>query len=266
MPTKDFNIISSGATGEPCSTMTDCGIYLDGTAIWSSPIGSYTVSYTNAPKDKRTRGIHPLLFFKYVKKKFGTIEGYRMNKRIKNLEKAFYAAIENGQEVLAEKFLTEFSREFRESAIYAKGIKMFIEREDLNRHKHNIRDGHISDTKYSDFTRVIPKSIIAKKKKLEGIFDDFVIYHYWNEEVEKKIAKKQRMSDDERRKMEDPILFGTIKESNRLYVIGEWIDSECDLSFEEIASVVGKTDDEITLTDKPKMRLTKSQDSSTIEE
>lgn len=237
------------------TTSSDFGIDISGTAMWNSVVGNYTINYSNDPKNKRTKGIHPMLFFKYVKKKFGIIDGYRMDRRLKNLEKAFDKAVESGQEVLAEKFLMEFTREFRESALYAKGIKMFIEKEDLSKHKHKIRDGHISDTKYEDYTRIIPKNIIAKKKKLEGVFDGFIVYHYWNDKIEEKVAKKEKMSSEEKQKMRDPILFGTVRESNRLYFIDEWDDDECDLNFEEMTSAIGKDDKEFLITDKPNLKI-----------
>ncbi len=49
------------------------------------------------------------------------------------------------------------------------------------------------------------------------------------------------MTPDEHRKMKDPILFGWIKENNRLYFIADWEDEFCDLTFDEIVDVVGET-------------------------
>jgi hypothetical protein len=204
---------------------------------------------------KAGSGIAPELYFKYIKKKFGTLEGMKLNARLKRLEKAFNKAVENGQIALGEKFMRELSREARESAMYAKGIKHFIEMEDIKRYKHKIRGGHISDTKFEHFTRVIPDEVLAKKKKVEALFDGFVIYHYWDSEAAAKLEKNQKMTPEEYSRMKDPVLFGVIKESDRLYFIADWDDEFCNLSFEEIIDVVGGNDDDNTITREPKLNL-----------
>lgn len=198
-------------------------------------------------KIKKDKGINPVLYFKYIKKKFGILEKIRLDSRLKKLEKAFYKSIEDGQEALGQKIITWIAKETKESVLYSKGIRLFIEQQDLDKYKYKIRDGHISDTPFKDYTRVIPKNVLDKKKKLDKFFDSFIIYHYWKED-EKDI---KQMDDEEKFKMKDPILFGTIKETNRLYFIEEWTDEYCDLSFDEMIDVIGKDDEEFTLTNKP---------------
>lgn len=183
--------------------------------------------------------ISPQLYFTYIKRKFGILERMKLDRRIKLIEAAFDEAVESGQNMLAEKILTDLSREIRESIIAAKGISEYIEREDLFRYKHKIKSGHISDTLLKDYTCVIPKEISDKIKKLKGAFDDFVIWHYYEEELEEKRAGKQKMSEGEKGKMRDPIVFGIIKETDRLYFIADWEDDYCDLTFDEIVDVIG---------------------------
>ena len=211
-------------------------INITGQASWDSAVASGYITVVN---DKKT-GIHPILAFKYIKKKFGILENLAIKRRLEKLEKACYQAIENGQEALGNKFLREIARETRESTLYAKGIRHFVEREDIWKVKNKIKDGHISDTRFEDFTKVIPKDVLKKKKEVESFFDGFVIYHYYNNEVEDKIAKKQKMSESEKQKMKDPILFGYIKETDRLYFVADWEDEYCDLTFDELIDVVGE--------------------------
>ncbi|MFA5696665.1 MAG: hypothetical protein WC917_04490 [Bacilli bacterium] len=207
----------------------------DGSASW----GEQGTTNQVAGKVTVKTGISPILAFKYIKKKFGILENIILDRRLKKLEAAFYQAVDNGQEALGVKILSELARETRESALYAKGIRHFVEREDILKVKNKIKDGHISDTRLEEFTKIIPKNVLKKKKELEGVFDGFIIYHYYNEEIEKKIAKKQKRSPDEQGKMRDPILFGYIKESDRLYFVADWEDEYCDLTFDEIIDVVG---------------------------
>ncbi len=202
------------------------------------------VPYGVAVGKNKDRGYDPVVAFKYIKKKFNLIEGWTLKRRLKRLEKAFYKAVDNGQEALGEKIMKDLAIQTRESFMYAKGVKKFIEYDDIKKVKNNIRGGHISDTKFHEYTRIIPKDVLKKKKKTEGLFDGYVIYHYYNKELEEKVQKKQKMSSDEISKMKDPILFGYIKQNNRLYFIADWDDEYCDLSFEEIVSYVaeGKID------------------------
>jgi len=197
-----------------------------------------------------SKGVSPRLYFKYIKKKFGTLEKMRLESRVKRLEKAFTKAVENGQISLGEKLMNQLTREVRESTLYAKGIKFFIESDDLKKFKNKIRGGHISDTKFEDFTRVIPKRVLKKKKKVEDVFDGFVIFHYWNEKAE---AEKNEMTPQEREDMRDPVLFGVIEESKRFYFIADWDDDYCDLSFEEMIDVIGKDDDEYSIPRNPEL-------------
>lgn len=197
------------------------------------------------PQDavKSTKGnkgkISPQLYFSYIKKKFNLLERVKLDHRLKRIEKAFDQAVENGQSILAEKILTDLARETKESVISAKGITEYIEHEDLVKHKHDIKEGHISDTLLKKYTRVIPKPITDKIKKLKGVFDDFVIWHYYERKAEKKRERKQKMTPSEKNAMRDPVLFGIIKETDRLYFIADWEDDYCDLTFSEIVDVIG---------------------------
>lgn len=231
----------------------------------NSSTASYTASgnyrdqlieFVTSVESKNSGKINARLYFKWIKGKFGVLEEMRLKRRIKKLEAAFNKAIDNGQISLGEKLMAELTRETREAVMYAKGIRHFIEREDLHKHKRNIRGGHISDTVFEKYTRIVPDKIIEKKKKFEPIFDGFIIYHYYNENEEKIREKNQKMSSDEKAAMRDPVLFGIIRESDRLYYIDEWDDEFCDLSFDEIVDVIAKEekmeDEEFELgSDKP---------------
>lgn len=238
---------NSGAT----TLQSDGYLTISGSATAAWSVGNYAVEVSTDKKG----GIHPVLYFKYIKSKFGMLEKMRLDSRLKKLEKAFLEAVDNGQEALGQKLLTELSRETRESMMYAKGIRHFIERDDLVKYKNKIRDGHISDTVLKHFTRVIPKDVLAKKDKVKDLFDDFVIYHYWDEKAEANREKKQKITPEEKAKLRDPVLFGIIKETNRLYFIADWEDEFCDLTFDEMVDVLGKDDDELTLTSKPKLNV-----------
>ena len=69
----------------------------------------------------------------------------------------------------------------------------------------------------------------------------------------RKREKKQKITPEEKSKMKDPILFGFIKETRRLYFVADWEDEHCDLTFDEICDVVGGKDEDHVLTKNPKL-------------
>ena len=65
----------------------------------SSRENVYPSDVTELRVQQRT-GISPILYFKYVKSKFGILQRQRLDSRMKKLEAAFNAAASNGQELL----------------------------------------------------------------------------------------------------------------------------------------------------------------------
>ena len=48
------------------------------------------------------------------------------------------------------------------------------------------------------------------------------------------------MTEKEVEDKKDPILFGLIQGSDKLYFVGDWIDDVCDLTFDELVEVLGE--------------------------
>jgi len=225
--------------------------YVSGSGQYSG--SNVTIRVADDSKSCNPEGeVSPILYFKYVKSKFKLLERMKLDRRLGDIERAFDEAVENGQNALAKKFLEALAREARESALLAKGVKFYIEESDLNKYKHRIKGGHISDTIYEDYTRVIPKHVVSRKKELEGMFDELVIYHYWNPKAE----DTEEMEEEEKEKMRDPILFGKIKETNKLYFIADWKDEYCDLTFDKLIKYLGK-DKKQFIPNKPNISIKK---------
>lgn len=238
------NIMSS-------ETKTASWFSIDGSAVYVDPAG-YVKLTVESHQDEKGR-ISAQLYFKYLKKKMGLLEKIKMDGKLNRLEKAFDKAVDSGQDVLAKKFLDKIVIAVKEGQMWSRGIKFFIEQDDLDKYKHKIKGGHISDTDLKDFARIIPKEVLTKKKKVEDLFDKFIVYHYYNPETEEKISKKQQLTPEEKSKMRDPVLFGKIHETNKLYFIADWEDEHCDLTFDEIVDIMGKEENEITLTKEVKL-------------
>lgn len=87
-----------------------------------------------------------------------------------------------------------------------------------------------------NFTRHIPDDVLETKKKADEhhIFDNYCVLHYEPEGKGAELIKKEK----ERRK--DPILFGLLKGSDKLYFVGDWIDEYCDLTLDKIVETIGE--------------------------
>lgn len=101
-----------------------------------------------------------------------------------------------------------------------------------------------------DFPRAIPAEVIAKFEHAESlqVFDQYVILHYKPESERPtkthtvESARKERKEDKKKEiaRKKDPILFGLIRGSRKLYYIGDWVDEKCDLTLEKMMAELGQ--------------------------
>lgn len=82
---------------------------------------------------------------------------------------------------------------------------------------------------------VVMKNII-KAKKYE-LFDEIIVLYTrkWERILE---LDKSKKTTQEKRKKVDPICFGKILETNRLFIIGDWMDDECDFDAKKLQTLV----------------------------
>ena len=73
---------------------------------------------------------------------------------------------------------------------------------------------------------------IKKDVDERKIFDNYVVLHYDPKENGEKLTKK------EKEKKKDPILFGVIKNSKKLYFVADWKDEYCDLTLDEMFKIL----------------------------
>lgn len=83
-------------------------------------------------------------------------------------------------------------------------------------------------TEIEYFDRPIPDDAMDKFEKAElvGVFDNYYIMYH-----DPKEAKKKNYTTE---KPKDPIMFGVIRGSNKLYFIADWIDELCNLTYKDI--------------------------------
>lgn len=88
------------------------------------------------------------------------------------------------------------------------------------------------------YTRSIPIEVAEKKAKADSlnIFDNYCVMHY---DPSLKVLKEQSHTKnvkEAKKTYKDPILFGLIKGSRRLYYIADWITDDDDLTLDKLMS------------------------------
>ena len=146
-----------------------------------------------------------------------------------------------GQIALKEKLFGQLVINKYESILYANGYDKLIT-EDVMVKLTKKAPKALSLTYIANYTRTIPLDVIKKKLELDTleIFDNYVILHY--DPNGKSYAQTVEERRKEVEKAKDPILFGVIAGSDKLYYVGDWEDEYCNLRLENVVDIVGQED------------------------
>ncbi len=153
-------------------------------------------------------------------------------------------AISLNQTALVEKLQDMIEVVRAESYLINTDLNKFItEKNVCDLYKKVGRNKNLKLTWLKNFTRVIPDIVFDAKKLADKklVFDNYVILHYDLLDNGENLTKEEI----EKKKEPDPILFGVIKNSRKLYYVADWIDDYCDLTLEEIVSILGSKVGEI---------------------
>ncbi len=180
---------------------------------------------------------------RYTIKQFFTdlhIKSTDLKYTIKNAEKyenALQSAKENGQIALLER-LQDLVQVIKYESILLdlKQTKYVTEQQVINFYNKlsAYNKKHLRLDWIKNFGRIIPSDVINYKKEFDNIFDNYVILHYDPEE------NGYEMTKAEKEKKKDPILFGVLAKSRKLYYIADWKDEYCDLTLDKMFEVLGE--------------------------
>jgi hypothetical protein len=191
---------------------------------------------TNAEFHVAPAEISPKEFFESVKN--SAEELVLANERFASYEKAIAHLKRTGQIAILERMEYDLEIHRAETQLYAIGhTKVVTEKNVADFASKACRELRLDWIK--NFSRLIPEKVLEAKEKCDEnlIFDNYVIMHYdpykdgvlqTVDEIKAQIAKEK-----------DPILFGVIAGSNKLYYIADWIDEYCDLTFDKLVEKLG---------------------------
>ena len=175
------------------------------------------------------------------------------NGYVNRVEK-YLTAIHNakiiGQDALAEKLSREMLANKYESFLAAEGYYYVVTEQQVVDFVKKSERG-ISLDYMKNFIRPIPDEVVAKiaeADKLE-VFDNYVIMHY-----DPKGKARQDTAKEEAKKR-DPIVFGVIAGSTKLYYITDWIDEYCDLTLEKFVDTLKIEKDDLVIDEIEKAKI-----------
>lgn len=158
--------------------------------------------------------------------------------RLKDLVTCIGYCDTTGQVALKESLFEQLTINKYESVLWANNMYKAISEEKIIEFIKGSDKGIALDY-ISNFARVIPPSVIKKKIEADklSVFDNYVILHYDPESKSYMQTEEEKRREVEKKK--DPILFGVIMGSNKLYFIDDWTDKYCDLTFDIITEKLG---------------------------
>lgn len=166
--------------------------------------------------------------------------------RVSSYLKEVYNAASIGQIALLENLIRGMVTNKYEAVLYAENLYYAVSEDQMVSFIKKCEKGIKLDY-IKNFTRPIPQDVIDKVNqvnKLE-VFDNYVVLYY---DPDGKIYQE---TEKERAKRKDPILFGLIAGSKKLYYIADWIDEYCDLTLEQFVDIIGIKKEELHLDYKP---------------
>ncbi len=163
----------------------------------------------------------PIKYFKNIKTSIEELKN--IDEKIQYLEKVSQSLRVSGQKQMLEVSLSQKKVLEYEKILKESNFKKYITEDNLVAFTLKCKKGLKMEYIY-EFNRLIPETVIKNRDKAEElkVFDNYVILHYDPSAKVDLVEKK------------DPILFGLIKNSNKLYFIDDWIDEKCDLTYDKI--------------------------------
>ena len=185
--------------------------------------------------------IDALQFFSLVKASSKeSVETYR--NRVSDYLKAIHNASSCGQTALVEDLLRGLVTNKYESVLYAEKYYYVVTEEQMVSFVKNCEKGIKLDY-IKNFTRPLPQTVVDKINKLNEleVFDNYVVLYY---DPEGKVYKETAREEAKRK---DPIIFGVIAGSTKLYYVDDWVDEYCDLTLEKFIDAIGVSKEELDM-------------------
>lgn len=177
----------------------------------------------------------PSKFFESIKN--SAEELIIIKEKYENYEKTISYLERTGQIAMLERMNFELDIHRAEAQLLSSGFKKVItEKNIIDFADKSCRDIRLDWVK--NFTRLIPEKVLIIKEELDEkhIFDNYLILHF----DPYRDGNLKTLSEIKKEEEKDPILFGVIAGSNKLYYIADWVDEYCNLTFDKLVEKLGE--------------------------
>ena len=160
--------------------------------------------------------------------------------RVSDYLKSIHNAVTVGQTALVEDLLRGLVTNKYESVLFAEGLYYVVNEQRMVSFVKQCEKG-IKLEYVKNFTRPMPQDVVDKIAKINQleVFDNYVVLYY---DPEGKVYKETAREEAKRK---DPIVFGVIAGSEKLYYIADWVDEYCDLTLEAFIDAIGVKKEEL---------------------
>lgn len=144
----------------------------------------------------------------------------------------------NGQRSLAAKLESQAKLLACEILLVRNGMGGYLEEMDMvelfKRADFGLRLDWLAD--YQEF---IPQAVMDIKRAADAlnVFDNWVVLHY---DPNGKRLQEIEVEEEEERRKRDPVLFGVIQGSNRLYFVADWTTDKDDITIAKVLKLLGR--------------------------
>jgi hypothetical protein len=180
-----------------------------------------------------------LKFFSLVKlSSKDSVSTYR--DRVSDYLKAIHNAVTCGQTALLEDLLRGMVTNKYEAVLFAEQLYYVVNENQMVDFIKKCEKGIKLDY-IKNFSRPLPQNVVDKINKINEleVFDNYVVLYY---DPEGKVYKETAYEEAKRR---DPIIFGVIAGSKKLYYVADWIDEYCDLTLDAFVDALGIEKDDL---------------------
>lgn len=174
--------------------------------------------------------------------------------RVSKYLQAIHNASAVGQTALLEQLLSEMIANKYEALLNSKGCYYAIGEADVVKFAEKTERG-VNLCYLKNFIRPLPQEVVDKLNEVNSyeVFDNYVVMHY---DPANKAHKETRKEEAKRK---DPILFGVISGSRKLYYITDWVDEVCDLTLEKFVDTLGAKKSDFLEGEEPKKEKKKEE-------
>ena len=144
----------------------------------------------------------------------------------------------NGQRSLAAKLESQAKLLACEILLVRNGMGGYLEEMDMvelfKRADFGLRLDWLAD--YQEF---IPQAVMDIKRAADAlnVFDNWVVLHY---DPNGKRLQEIEIEEEEECRKRDPVLFGVIQGSNRLYFVADWTTDKDDITIAKVLKLLGR--------------------------